>query len=536
MDPGTFACSQCDKSYSRKSHLLRHELTHTNQLSASCPICKKEFQKPEVARSHSKLCAKKHNQPIPPAARAGRKKLSCDECFVARTACDKVTPCCSRCHALGRQCSFRVNGSQRQVASDCSTVAVVKESNSSTAATTGGSGTDSYEFIGNEPFYFLLRFTDPSVKRDRLAIAETAGCSIRRNLATVYSSLESSLFPVNNSLQFFINDLVDPGLLTLNGTVTGDDYYHLDEFISDGVASAASELSNQLHKIATELVETSQSMIFNNDNSTGDDRQKNVLDIAELDPLFTASNLSVFISAFFHSLHWHMPVVHCPTFDPGKVSSCLLLAIFLAGAAYTVPFNSADLPPTLLTVAEEYIFRRIANLSTTTQDNYFPLRGSAIEAVQGALIVEMLQFSQGDPLARRRIRIIRHPCLVSTIRSLGLFHFKRRMAPMYCEESAWRELVEEEVCIRTSNLDRMPWNGSLSVEHLLILIYEQSLHLGYPKHAEELWWLLMTTLDVSNHSGGRNFQYLDATATDDLGKLNEFIQFASPWTGALDEG
>jgi hypothetical protein len=61
---------------------------------------------------------------------------------------------------------------------------------------------------------------------------------------------------------------------------------------------------------------------------------------------------------------------------------------------------------------------------------------------------------------------------------------------------------------------------------------EQNLHLGYPKHAEELWWLLMTTLDATttNNSAknGKKFQYLDSTATDDLGKLNEFIQSAVP--------
>lgn len=41
----------------------------------------------------------------------------------------------------------------------------------------------------------------------------------------------------------------------------------------------------------------------------------------------------------------------------------------------------------------------------------------------------------------------------------------------------------------------------------------------------------MTTLDAAANNSGRNgkkFQYLDSNATDDLGKLNEFIQFARP--------
>lgn len=77
------------------------------------------------------------------------------------------------------------------------------------------------------------------------------------------------------------------------------------------------------------------------------------------------------------------------------------------------------------------------------------------------------------------------------------------------------------------------WKSVSSHFHQKPTTTEQNLHLGYPKHAEELWWLLMTTLDVVANSdddtkNGKRFQYLDSVATDDLGKLNEFIQFAVP--------
>lgn len=55
------------------------------------------------------------------------------------------------------------------------------------------------------------------------------------------------------------------------------------------------------------------------------------------------------------------------------------------------------------------------------------------------------------------------------------------------------------------------------------------LHLGYPKHAEELWWLLNATLDVAGKGGGSS--YLDNTATDELGSLNDFIQSCYRGTG-----
>ncbi|EED15304.1 conserved hypothetical protein [Talaromyces stipitatus ATCC 10500] len=491
--------------------------------------------------------------------------------------------------------------------------------------------------MGNEPFYFLLRFTDPEVKYDRLAISETAGYSIRRNLASAFSLLGVS-GTNTHSMESFIGDVVDPRLLGFDtGSGIGDGYY--DQFYAF-IPDDAAKLPRQLYEIARELVETSRSLRL--DSGDGAD----ILDLTELHTLFTVQNLTVFVTAFFHSLHWHMPVVHCPTFDPANVSNCLLLAIFLAGAVYTIPCSGSDLLlPSLLSVAEEYVFRRVATAATTLNDH--PIKGSTIEIVQAALILEMLQFSQGDPQTRRRIRIIRHPCLVSTIRSMGLFHYKRREAPVVCDgENKWRDLAAEEVCIRVAcwafladgfltvcfknhpslsifemdcdfpwstelfesenvstfndtvtihttvpslptlrkvaeGLLQMPssnqhisWGRSLSVEHLLMLIYAmnslafqarsgllgfisidiikhaamnwhklwksvlshlhhingvtttENLHLGYPKHAEELWWLLMTTLDATTNqtqNKGKRFQYLDSAATDDLGKLNEFI-------------
>lgn len=64
-----------------------------------------------------------------------------------------------------------------------------------------------------------------------------------------------------------------------------------------------------------------------------------------------------------------------------------------------------------------------------------------------------------------------------------------------------------------------------------LLVKDQFFHIGYPKHAQELWWLLNATLEVSSKSDA-SFKYLDNTATDDLGNLNDFIQWCyeiAPW-------
>jgi hypothetical protein len=55
---------------------------------------------------------------------------------------------------------------------------------------------------------------------------------------------------------------------------------------------------------------------------------------------------------------------------------------------------------------------------------------------------------------------------------------------------------------------------------------EKALHLGYSKHAEELWWLLNATLEASTvDNKTQSLRYLESGETDELTNLNEFIQW-----------
>lgn len=56
---------------------------------------------------------------------------------------------------------------------------------------------------------------------------------------------------------------------------------------------------------------------------------------------------------------------------------------------------------------------------------------------------------------------------------------------------------------------------------------EQKLLLGYPKHAEELWLLLTVTIDIDRQRTNLPYLDTDSAATDDLGKLNQFIEWCS---------
>lgn len=463
-----FQCSQCEKVYQRKTHLARHEATrkgisrlhcdnskslHANrypaaylQLSILQEIVfetvrvyvsrhrRQLLMTPrEVTRRHSKLCAAKHNQPCPPAARPGRKRQSCELCFAAKAACDRNAPC-SRCLSLGRSCTFEAPNTPPEHSIDCSPSGLSPSSAISISS-----------LPKNDPsFSFLRHFTNPSIKQDRLAIAETAKCSMRRNLETLYSHLEDALIPTD-PMAAFLGDMRIPEF-SLQLPSTADD--SLLQFPTDPFFP--SKLSNEINELMGELVETSKSMIV------GNTANHEPLDISDLASLFEVSHIYAFISAFFHSLHWHLPVVHFPTFDPGDVSKPLLLSIFLSGAAYTNSSDGTALSPWLFDVAEEYIFRKISNLSTTPSPDDPTGLVPMVQLIQAALIMEMFQFGRDDMQTRRRIRIIRHPCLVSTIRSLGMFQLKRSAAPAECDDWTWKKLVAEEVCIRYATLPVIP--------------------------------------------------------------------------------
>ncbi|KAL2799563.1 hypothetical protein BJX66DRAFT_242484 [Aspergillus keveii] len=614
-----FQCSHCDKTYQRKAHLQRHEVTHTGQATSACPFCKKAFIKPEVARRHSKACAIKYNQQAAPAAKAGRKRQSCDQCFSMKRACDKSCPC-SRCRSLGQQCTYASHQETSLRRSDpngaCPSLSIQAPPVSR----------DDLQFS------FLRHFTDPCVERDRLAIGTTAECSVRRNLETLYSHLEDALLPIDSMAAGF-GDLL--GTETFFCPPLATDEFLPFDFLSYGPSST--RLSEQLNDLMMEMIETSKSLKPGDASGT-----LPTYDVTQLAPFFTVSNLATFITVFFHSLHWHLPVVHFPTFDPGSVSNPLLLSIFLTGATYSSSYSDAALLPALLDVAEEHIFRQITTLSAqpAPPTNDITHRCDIIQLMQAALIIEMLQFGQEKSETRRRIRIIRHPSLVSLMRCMGIFNLKRTMSPTCCscDDSKWRELVAEEMCLRLAswvfladgfltlcfknrptvsifemdcsfswrtelweaenasifselagahetqlplpsvreavrllidNRDTgpLPSKLALSAEHLLIMIYalnslaflarsdffgsvpldkighaahnwkqiwnrvyndpsnEKVLLLGYPKHAEELWLLLTVTVSIASQSSTNLPNYLDSAATDDLGKLNEFIQW-----------
>lgn len=280
------------------------------------------------------------------------------------------------------------------------------------------------------------------METDRLAIGTTAECSVRRNLEALYSHLEDALMPLDSMPSFFgdfSGSLFQPPL-------------NVDDCFTDFLTAGPipTKLSEQLSGLMMELVGTSKSIAV----ETTEDPLL-TLEAAHLGSLFTVSNVAIFVSVFFHSLHWHLPVVHFPTFDPGNVSNPLLLSVFLTGATYSKSVDEATLLCRLLDVAEEYIFRKVTILSTQTAHSNHDSKSepTTIQLIQAALIIEMLQFGQEKVETRRRIRVIRHPSLVSLMRCLGIFQIKRcaSLSISNFDDNLWKTMVSEEVCVRLAS-------------------------------------------------------------------------------------
>ena len=166
--------------------------------------------------------------------------------------------------------------------------------------------------------------------------------------------------------------------------------------------------------------------------------------------VFTAANLVIYVSAYFQRLHEFYPILHRPTFDTATAALPLLLSVFLFGSICSAPLDDALSARDFLDIAEEYIFSllRIEHLG---QPNYkVPRTVEQVETLQAALIIEIIQNGTNDTDTRRRLRLERHPWLIASMRSSGLFevtHHSSGHNPSTVQIK-WRTFVFEELCIR----------------------------------------------------------------------------------------
>ncbi|KAF5576623.1 hypothetical protein FPANT_10842 [Fusarium pseudoanthophilum] len=89
------ACSLCSKRFKRRSHLVRHAVTHSHARPFACRQCSSSFQRVDVLRRHELTCL--------PGDRVPSRKRACDFCTQQKKACVGEIPC-SNCRRKSIEC------------------------------------------------------------------------------------------------------------------------------------------------------------------------------------------------------------------------------------------------------------------------------------------------------------------------------------------------------------------------------------------------------------------------------------------------
>ncbi|PSN61613.1 hypothetical protein BS50DRAFT_578170 [Corynespora cassiicola Philippines] len=164
--------------------------------------------------------------------------------------------------------------------------------------------------------------------------------------------------------------------------------------------------------------------------------------------VFTVAHLRHFVSGYFHHYYDHLPIIHKPTFDIHTISLRLLLAMFLLGSLSFAPSDASCSTQRFFDVAEAYIFEHPIFDQVISDPDQGNASDDAIETLQAALMLLIVQLSNCDRVVRRRILLQKLPCFISAVRTLGLFGYKHRSIASNTHESKWQHFIHEEVRMR----------------------------------------------------------------------------------------
>uniref|UniRef100_A0A0B7JWJ0 Xylanolytic transcriptional activator regulatory domain-containing protein n=1 Tax=Bionectria ochroleuca TaxID=29856 RepID=A0A0B7JWJ0_BIOOC len=283
--------------------------------------------------------------------------------------------------------------------------------------------------------------------------------------------------------------------------------------------------------------------------------------------VFTTSNLQYFVWLYFQRVHRYHPILHPPSFDCETSSLPLVMSVFLFGSLFSAPFDSAISARSFFDVAEEYIFshpdlRQI--LRPVGNDTSHASSTRAIEILQAALTIGMIQNSRNDQATRRRMRIERYPVFTTALfeaETSDVFEYQVSLEPggprppslagsisLLLQDSwpgpddeSYRRVTPEILALiisslgvvgvvaRTNCLFPLSYRALLRAFMRWKSLWDAKMKeseaanrsVGFSKHAMEMWWLCVAV--VKAQQSGDKSKYISNMAIDSFNSVNEFL-------------
>ncbi|KAF2844023.1 hypothetical protein T440DRAFT_60675 [Plenodomus tracheiphilus IPT5] len=429
-------CSTCNKTYSTNSHLRRHEAIHNQERRLTCPSCHAQFSRRDVARQHVKRCVVGGNEVIFPTMKRGKKRVACDRCAQCKLSCDTHTPC-QRCQTNGTKCIY-----QQSDLGAHPTPYIQGDSFYSLPVVPATDTSSNFE-RGRISIDFLLNFTNPVLNGPSVAIAtdadqrdvaevEFGDSSRQHDLRDNYSASQTPFWSLEDSF----SELFDVSTIGIGEDCAFSQYDFQSEL------PKKPQLEARVSDIIYQLSATHDSILRHKpDTEAHFDAQLAAV-------VFTPDNLESCIRAYFHHFHGHLPIIHRPTFDSETTSLPLLIAVFLFGSMSPTQSHVAVPARRFSDVAEAFIFdQAIFEHALGGSHEALDLHDE-IETLQAALLLLMVQNNTNNLTTRRRIRLQRIPRLVSAVRALRLFEYKRQGFRKDTTACRWQTFICDEVRIR----------------------------------------------------------------------------------------
>ncbi|KAH8172596.1 fungal zn(2)-Cys(6) binuclear cluster domain-containing protein [Sarocladium implicatum] len=367
-DPATvYTCATCDKSYRRRTHLLRHEATRadTSKSRFTCEPCQKAFH--DVWRKHCLRCPHRtKDEHIPPTTR-GRKAQACRQCFQSKVKCDQSDPC-RRCRSRQLQCRFPRQQPRTEDGLRSSQVA-----DRGNEARTGA--------------MFLLSLTNPAAttmletfEDENVHDAETRRLDTRiENHPFTIDDHEASL-----GMGSFLFDLLSDEVSYSQVDSASEDY-SVDPNVPIFRPEALPVLQRKSASAIQHLHDLSKSVV-------ADSGQALPYDAAAVEQALSPESLLRFTAMFFQVSHRYIPLAYRPSFGLESTSTCLLLAVALAGALRCAPRDDAMTIRSIRHLVEEYTYRRLGRiLSECNNPHASPRRFEILEILQAATLLSNIR-------------------------------------------------------------------------------------------------------------------------------------------------